>query len=122
MILRGVSRTNGFGGATSGVTSTAWVGEAPDSVICGSLAGAARARYVRCRKDYCRPMDNIMADLVPILARLGTTLSRRSFVGWIAAAVPATRVPWLRRAVQQQRQHDAALLGALATAVLPTEL
>jgi hypothetical protein len=62
-----------------------------------------------------------MHDLGPLVARVTASLSRRSFVGWLAAAVPATRARWLHGALRQQ-QLDEALLVALATAILPSEL
>ena len=62
-----------------------------------------------------------MSDLGPLLARVASSLSRRSFLGWLAAAVPVaggTRLSFFRR----REPLDETLLRALATAILPSEL
>ncbi len=54
------------------------------------------------------------------MSRINSGMSRRSFIGWIATAVPATRV--LHAALPSSVELDHQTLVALATALLPTEL
>lgn len=49
-------------------------------------------------------------------------LSRRSFVGWLAALAPATRGLRLPDFIRRRADLDAALARSLAAAILPSEL
>jgi hypothetical protein len=64
-----------------------------------------------------------MPDAYPPFASDATRVTRRTFLGWLAILVPVasgttTPLPWVVR----REKLDDALLRALATAILPSEL
>lgn len=55
---------------------------------------------------------------------MASTVTRRSFLGWLAAIAPAVRMAWLRvpAFVRRRAELDTTIVRSLATAILPSEL